>query len=131
METNANAVMSHVASYSQLFLDSGRSGRQAPYLAVQLSGPGPLEGKIMIITTTHNGPILCDRAGLRLRQSRIDSCHLVTLVLVFYVIPGNRCLVNETFKTRSESNRLILYSGSGNPATTTTPLNDLVHRAQQ
>lgn len=130
METNANAVMSHVASYSQLFLDSGRSGRQAPYVAVQLYGPGPLEGEIMIITTTHNGPMLCDRAGLRLRlrQSRIDSCHLV---LVFYVIPDNRCLVNETFKTRSESNRLILYSGRGNPATTQTPRNDLVHRAQQ
>ena len=126
METNA--VMSHVASYSQLFLDGGRSGLQAPFVAVQITGPGPLEGEIMIVTTTHNGPMLCDRAGLRLRQSRIDSCHLV---LVFYVIPDNRCLVNETFKIRSESNRLILSSGSGKPATTTTPRDDLVHRAQQ
>ena len=114
-----------IASYSQLFLDGGR---QAPFVAVQTTGPGPLEGEIMIVTTTHNGPMVCDRAGLRLRQSRIDSCHSV---LVFYVIIDNRCLVNETFKIRSESNRLILYSGSGKPATTTTPRDDLVHRAQQ
>lgn len=35
----------------------------APFVAVQITGPGPLEGEIMIVTTTHNGPMLCDRSG--------------------------------------------------------------------